>query len=305
MRISDMKQRISYLSRSHLELRRGSPNQAKDYCTKADTRLEGPWAFGRITLDKPLEQTQGKRSDLSAVAEKILAGSTVTSLMDEYGTTMIKYSKGLKFLETEVARLSCPIWRKLSVTVLWGPTGTGKTRKAIELAKEYGEFYMLHKSANKHLWWDGYVNQPTIIMDEFRGSWCPFEVLLRILDGHPFQPEQKGGHVWAAYTKVFITSNIDPEQWYSLEKIPDQAPLFRRITEIYLVNEALYEDIIMEDVRRKPVKYFDLFKKANDALADRDWDNHSMQSNLDYAEQHGLDPNDELVIAQLGLVDKE
>lgn len=304
MRLSTIKNTISCLSRSHLELRRGSVDQAVAYCVKEDTRIAGPWVYGRLSLTEHNKEAQGKKKMLDEVAEKLNSGTTVKLIAEEYPKMCMLHYKGMKYLEMEVSRRSCPIWRKLSVTVLWGPTGTGKTRKAIEMASEYGEYYMLHKSANKHLWWDGYVNQPVLIMDEFRGSWCPFEVLLRILDGHPFQPEQKGGHVWACYTKVFITSNIDPEQWYSLEKIRDQDPLFRRITEIYLVDKPIYDDIVMEDVRKQPMKYFDLFKKANDVLGDRDWDNHSMQSNMDYAEQHGLNTNDELVIAQLGLDDK-
>lgn len=96
-------------------------------------------------------------------------------------------------------------------------------------------------------------------MDEFRGSWCPYEVLLRILDGHPYQPEQKGGHVWAAYTKVIMTSNVNPNEWYNSEKIYDQSPLFRRITDIYYVAEPLYGDIVIEDVRRKPARNFPIF----------------------------------------------
>lgn len=69
-------------------------------------------------------------------------------------------------------------------------------------------------------------------------------------------PEQKGGHVWAGYTRVYITSNVDPATWYSRSVIPDQSPLFRRINDIYYVEDRLYTDISYEDVRSKPYKTF-------------------------------------------------
>lgn len=131
------------------------------------------------------------------------------------------------------------------------------------------------------------MSQSVLVMDEFRGSWCPYEILLRILDGHPYQPEQKGGHVWAAYTTVYITSNINPVDWYSTVKIADQSPLFRRITEIYYVEKPLYEDCVMTDVRDKPVKYFPVFAvaamaKQADVTIDREWDMHSEMSNEEF-----------------------
>ena len=30
----------------HLEIRRGTQQQARDYCQKHDTRVDGPWEYG-------------------------------------------------------------------------------------------------------------------------------------------------------------------------------------------------------------------------------------------------------------------
>lgn len=258
LRMANVKSKISYLLRSHLELRRGSRQQARDYCVKEDTRIEGPWAFGDICLTGELHTNQGHRSDLDEMASLIRLGTKVEDMPEEFDRQLIRYSKGLKYLETIVSKKSVPTWRQVTVIALWGPTGTGKTRKAIELAGD--DYFMLCKSNNKQLWFDGYVGQKTLVMDEFRASWCPFEVLLRILDGHPYFPEQKGGHVCAAWTKVIMTSNINPECWYNEIKITDQSPLFRRITEIFFVPDKLYTDIKDRDVRKEQIKYFPIFK---------------------------------------------
>lgn len=271
MRLAELKKKISFLSRSHLERRLGSRAEARNYCTKADTRIEGPWAFGDIETTGQVPETKGRRSDLAEVATKLLAGATVESLLNDHGPSIMKYYRGMKYFEMQISKKSCPRFRHLSVTVLWGPTGTGKTRKALELAGD--DFYMLCKSNNKQLWFDGYTGQKTLIMDEFRSSWCSFEVLLRILDGHPFQPEQKGGHVWAAWDKVIMTSNIDPVTWYSRNAIPDQTPLFRRITEIFCVDQPIYTDVTFVDVRDKPIKYWPIFGQASESKKDEDKEN--------------------------------
>ena len=45
---------------------------------------------------------------------------------------------------------------------VWGETGTGKTRRAVDDAKSMGSYFI--KSNNK--WWDGYTDQKTVILDE-------------------------------------------------------------------------------------------------------------------------------------------
>jgi len=48
-----------WLPEAHWEVRRGTAEQARAYCMKEDSRVEGPWEIGEIS--KP---EQGKRSDL-------------------------------------------------------------------------------------------------------------------------------------------------------------------------------------------------------------------------------------------------
>lgn len=310
-RVTTLKNRVPWLVRSHLEKRRGTPEQARRYCTKEETRIEGPWCFGRMEIDKPLSNTRGKRNDLAEVAKHVLSGKKIDDkeIMEEHTNSLIRYHKGLKTLEMLVAKKNVPVWRDVNVTVFWGPTGTGKTRYAVESARKLGSYYILSKSNNKQLWWDGYVDQQVLIMDEFRGSWCPFEVLLRILDGHQYQPEQKGGHVVVAYTTVIITSNIDPRCWYSSEKVKDQDPLFRRISNISHVSEPMYPDITskrgcigvpdtevtseMAYAKIAEMKAFPDYstvatesEEEEEEEGQRDFDQHSQYSNDEYIAKH-------------------
>jgi hypothetical protein len=68
--------------------------------------------------------------------------------------------------------------------VVW-PYWHCKSRKAFG---EYPDAYI--KMNNK--WWDGYANEKTVIMDDYRASLCTFQDLLRILDRYPLRVELKG-----------------------------------------------------------------------------------------------------------------
>ena len=67
-----------------------------------------------------------------------------------------------------------------------------------------------------------------MLFDDFDG-WVPFRTFLQWLDVYPLLLPVKGGFVVANYTKVYITSNLDPYVWY---QGVDPAPLLRRLKEV-------------------------------------------------------------------------
>lgn len=81
------------LATAHLEARRGTDAEARDYCTKARTRQLGPWEVGSF------EGRQGQRSDLATYAEAVrrLAGEGVTwkaacrQLAEEFPGTHMRF----------------------------------------------------------------------------------------------------------------------------------------------------------------------------------------------------------------------
>lgn len=75
------------LERAHLEKRRGSKNQAVDYCTKPDTRIDGPWVFGE------LGNTAGKRSDLSVFVSAVADGLSRDDVIEKFPDVLAKYPR--------------------------------------------------------------------------------------------------------------------------------------------------------------------------------------------------------------------
>jgi len=63
------------------------------------------------------------------------------------------------------------------------------------------------------LWWDGYQGQKILLIDDFYGT-IKYGKLLNILDIYPLRLPTKGGHTYANWEKIYITSNDKPDKWY-------------------------------------------------------------------------------------------
>jgi len=84
----------------------------------------------------------------------------------------------------------------------YGASGTGKSRAARE---ENPDYYV----KNKNKWWDGYTDQPCVIIEEWNPDVVPAlnQMLKEWCDHHPFAAETKGSTTCLRLTKIIITSN--------------------------------------------------------------------------------------------------
>jgi len=76
---------------------------------------------------------------------------------------------------------------------------------------EAGEEAYIKSSTTK--WWDGYMGQKKVIIDEFRGQ-IAIEHLLKWFDRYPCSVEEKGGQLALDADEFWICSNLPIEQWY-------------------------------------------------------------------------------------------
>jgi hypothetical protein len=84
--------------------------------------------------------------------------------------------------------------------------------------------------ANK--WWDGYEQQPAVIIDDYRRDFSTFAELLRLLDRYPHRVEKKGASIQFNSSTIIITTPKPPEETWAGRTEEDLAQLMRRITEV-------------------------------------------------------------------------
>jgi len=161
---------------------------------------------------------QGARNDLKKLAAEITVNN-LEEVARNNREAYIRYHRGLHALSLSLQehRNEAP-----QVHWLWGSTGTGKTRYCVE--KHPGNFYI--KPEGK--WWDGYVQQQAIILDDWYHS-TPFRELLTLLDRYKCTREVKGGSVKINSPFIYITSEYAPEYFFQGTELEQ---LRRRITSV-------------------------------------------------------------------------
>jgi len=226
-------------ARADWEVRRGTHEQAKAYCTKTESRVNGPWELGQEKVP-----SQGKRNDLIEIGALVAAKKSNEEILETLGASCSRFSKQidwLRFVGNE--KDSDRQLQGVRVIVLYGPTGRGKTYAAVNYIAGNKDYYICEAPSHStsKVWFDGYQGQRCLILDDFAGGFCQFRFLLRLLDKYKLKVEIKGGHAWAIWTTVVITSNHHPSEWY---KDVDLAPLERRIQEIRFADSQGYYQLM-------------------------------------------------------------
>lgn len=215
---------------AHLEIARGTDEQNVAYCTKSETRIDGPYEFGERV--KP-----GKRSDIHELRDEINKGKHWEQLVDDdrFVTLCAKYPKFIDRLHARNLSVKSATFREVLVTVLHGPAGTGKT-SYVYSKHEANSVYKLDGWKKDSLWFDGYNGQDVLLIDDFYG-WIKYSLLLKLLDGYQTRLEVKGGFTYAMWTKVYITSNKSPCEWYKNKGLTEA--LERRLHRVLLVEKNM------------------------------------------------------------------
>lgn len=199
-----------FCSTAHVEPTRSGA--ALEYVWKEDTRVpDSQFEFGQL----PCNRNQTK--DWDAIWD-YAKNNQLESIPSD---VRIRCYSSLRKIATDFAT---PIAMERTCYVFWGRTGTGKSRKAWEDAG-----LEAYPKDPRTKFWCGYTCQTNVVIDEFRGG-IDIAHLLRWLDRYPVIVEIKGGAVVLRAVRIWITSNLPPEQWYPQLDDESYRALRRRLT---------------------------------------------------------------------------
>lgn len=183
------------IPRAHLEISKGTPLQASEYCKK-----------DKDFIEKGELPSQGKRNDIDAVRDMVKAGIGMREIVE----TATSYQS---IKTAEVILKYKEIKRDWKPTVIWvcGRSGTGKIRWA------YDHFPMddIHKQpASETKWFEGYDAHPVVILDEVDDT-TSYTMLKELTDRYPMRVHNKGGMRSFLAKTIVLTSLETPENLFS------------------------------------------------------------------------------------------
>lgn len=196
----------------------GTHDKCVEYCSKLETRVEGPWIHGEWsdTAGPSAGGVKGgavNKTKIMSVKEDIDKGANEEELYEKHFGEMLRYGKN--FDRYRMAKQSKFRKHHTLGFVFYGPPATGKSHKVRELAMaNFGDsVYYLQLDGGDRVWWDGYNGQKAVVVEEFHGQ-MKISYLLKLLDRYPMSVETKGSMVPFTSEMIFFTSNEHPSEWY-------------------------------------------------------------------------------------------
>lgn len=173
------------------------------------------------------DEHQGVSSSSVQIVQMIKDGASNDEIIDEVASAYKDIEKIERVRSMYRDKKFSHMWRELEVTYIFGKTGSGKTRGVMD---KYGYENCYRVTDYKHPF-DTYDGQDVLIFEEFRGG-LKHGDMLNYLDGYPILLPCRYFNRQACYTKVFILTNIPPEEQYTNVDKESRAALWRRIHKV-------------------------------------------------------------------------
>lgn len=179
----------------HIEIQRGS-NESNFKYTGKGTDV--------VCWGKPHEQ--GHRSDLEGILAMVKEKKEPTEILEEFPGSYIRYHKHFNLPNPGLLLSLQDDFRHVTVTVLIGKSGAGKTRHVYDT---HGHYQVAKITQYNPEWWQGHNNAPKVLLlDEYEAGAMNEDRLRQVTDGHPLDLPVKGGFIVASQvTHVYIISN--------------------------------------------------------------------------------------------------
>lgn len=226
--------KIKGWERTALKTCQKSPLLNRRYCCKGEMpkslykSLDDPekhelYGKNAVIYERGEIPSQGRRLDIEDMHKLIkekgyeAAIDTNPAILD-YAHRSCKYVADRELGKRKRTEMTEGYW-------LYGKSGVGKTRAAYEQAGD--SVYVWPNDVNG--WCDDYVQQESVIIDDFRGS-IPYGKLLNLVDRYSCTLPRRGRNpIPFVSKKVFVTSPLPPERVYTKLELGDSMDqIYRR-----------------------------------------------------------------------------
>lgn len=208
IRFSTIKSRFSI---AHIEKAYGSCQQNRDYIMKsgkwaddgkAETKVEGSfYEFGTLPAEK--EEASPK---MSRLISNVRDGLTNVEIIEDLPGFAFRIRDIDILRQTLLSERYAVENRDLTVTYIYGTTGTGKTRGIYTRHDPRDICRVTNYRAGRGISFDDYHGQDVLVFEEFNGQ-IPIEDMLNFLDVYPLSLPARYNDKTACYIVVYITSN--------------------------------------------------------------------------------------------------
>ena len=215
IRFSTVKNRFPT---AHIEKAFGGAKDNRDYIRKkgkwadsekSETNVEGSfYEFGKLP-------TEGEEKDpkMFRLLQNVKDGLSTTEIIDDTPSFAFK-SKDIDTLrETYLAERYQTQNRELTVTYLFGASGSGKTSGIYKKHPASEICRITDYNGKNGVRFDAYHGQDVLVFEEFH-SQIPIEDMLNYLDIYPLFLPARYNDRTACYTKVYLTSNLPLNEQY-------------------------------------------------------------------------------------------
>jgi hypothetical protein len=146
-------------------------------------------------------------------------------LAERFPLQIIKYGQGIRRWQEDLRPVP-PHYYQKDVEYHYGPPGIGKSTRAV---KDHPDAFIKDCDTK---WWDNYQGQKVIILDDFPGT-ITCVIAKKWLGEVSQQLETKGGTTEMRFEKIFITSNVPPEDCFEAAKQVHRDAFCRRLLRVY------------------------------------------------------------------------
>lgn len=203
--LQQAKAAIGWGTSTHLEKRFGTVDQACEYVSKDETRVEG--TEFKHGLVQP--RIAGMNPRKYYLMQKMNQGCSLRSLRDD------KIAQDLVFDKLPASEcFNGSPSTKRKIFIIWGEGGCGKSVLAKAICKKLGLLYNYTTYVKDDPdWWQEYQGEEVVYIPEFEGL-MRYAEFKKLIDNSEYKLRVKGGHATSNIKYIICCSNKHPEQWY-------------------------------------------------------------------------------------------